>query len=77
MRTVYQELNDFIKAKKTKRQIVIVSHNPNLVVSTDSENVIVANQEGQINLQLIRNADLSMLVVAWNVHTKMILKRYS
>lgn len=46
-RTVYQELNDFIKAKKTKRQIVIVSHNPNLVVSTDSENVIVANQEGQ------------------------------
>ncbi len=46
-RTVYQELNDFIKAKKTKRQIIIVSHNPNLVVSTDSENVIVANQEGQ------------------------------
>jgi hypothetical protein len=46
-RTVYQELNEFIKAKKIKRQIIIVSHNPNLVVSTDSENVIVANQQGQ------------------------------
>ena len=46
-RTVYQELNDFIKTKKSTRQIIIVSHNPNLVVSTDSENIIVANQDGQ------------------------------
>lgn len=46
-RTVYQELNEFIRGKKVKRQIIIVSHNPNLVVSTDSENVIVANQDGQ------------------------------
>lgn len=46
-RTVYQELNDFIKQKKINRQIIIISHNPNLVVSTDSENIIVANQKGQ------------------------------
>jgi len=46
-RTVYQELNEFIKTKKSTRQIIIVSHNPNLVVSTDSENIIVANQAGQ------------------------------
>lgn len=46
-RTVYQELNEFIKTKKTTRQIITVSHNPNLVVSTDSENIIVANQAGQ------------------------------
>jgi predicted ATPase len=46
-RTVYQELNDFIRTKKSTRQIIIVSHNPNLVVSTDSENIIVANQDGQ------------------------------
>lgn len=45
-RTVYQELNDFIKKKKIQRQIIIVSHNSNLVVSTDSENVIVAHQNG-------------------------------
>jgi len=43
-RTVYEELNDFIKEKKLQRQIIIVSHNSNLVVSTDSENVIVAHQ---------------------------------
>lgn len=43
-RTVYQELNDFIKEKKLQRQIIIVSHNSNLVVSTDSENIIVAHQ---------------------------------
>ncbi|RME60161.1 hypothetical protein D6779_02675, partial [Candidatus Parcubacteria bacterium] len=46
-RTVYKELNDFIKKKKNERQIIIVSHNANLVVSTDSEEVIVANQAGQ------------------------------
>lgn len=46
-RTVYKELNDFIKQKKIGRQIIIVSHNANLVVSTDSENIIVANQKGQ------------------------------
>lgn len=45
-RTVYKELNDFIKNKKLQRQIIIVSHNSNLVVSTDSENVIVAHQNG-------------------------------
>lgn len=44
-RTVYNELNNFIKDRKNKRQIIMVSHNANLVVSTDSENIIVANQE--------------------------------
>lgn len=46
-RTVYTELKDFIKQKKIKRQIIIVTHNANIVVPTDAENVIVANQEGQ------------------------------
>lgn len=46
-RTVYNTLNEFIKTKKIDRQIIMVSHNSNLVVSTDSENVIVANQNGQ------------------------------
>ena len=46
-RTIYQELKQFVKDKKKKRQIIIVTHNANLVVSTDAENVIVANQAGQ------------------------------
>jgi len=46
-RTIYDELNQFIVDKKLRRQIIIVTHNANLVVSSDSENVIVANQAGQ------------------------------
>lgn len=48
-RTVYKELKEFIKEKKIVRQIIMVTHNANLVVPTDSENVIVANQQGQDN----------------------------
>ena len=47
-RTVYHELNQFIKDKKLERQIIFVTHNANLVVSTDAENIIVANQAGQV-----------------------------
>lgn len=46
-RTIYDELKHFIIDKKKERQIIIVTHNANLVVSTDSENIIVANQSGQ------------------------------
>jgi len=46
-RTIYEELKSFIRAKKCIRQIIIVTHNANLVVSTDTENIIVANQSGQ------------------------------
>jgi len=46
-RSVYDDLVSFIKHKKKKRQIIIVTHNPNLVVGADAEQVIVANQEGQ------------------------------
>lgn len=46
-RTIYDLLCKMIKDKKKDRQIIIVSHNANLVVATDAENIIVANQEGQ------------------------------
>ena len=46
-RTIYDLLCKMIRKKKQARQIIIVSHNANLVVATDSENVIVANQLGQ------------------------------
>lgn len=50
-RTIYDLLCKMIKIKKKERQIIIVSHNANLVVATDSENIIVANQEGQDSLK--------------------------
>lgn len=44
-RSVYLDLvNDIIDIKK-KRQVIIATHNPNLVVNTDSEQVIVAKFE--------------------------------
>lgn len=46
-RTIFYDLNTFIKSKKIERQIILVTHNANLVVSTDAECVIVANQDGQ------------------------------
>ena len=45
-RAIYQELVEYIKSKKRDRQIILVTHNSNVVVSADAENVIVANQEG-------------------------------
>ncbi|PFO84728.1 TrlF family AAA-like ATPase [Bacillus cereus] len=48
-RTISRELVKFIKEKSPQRQIIIVTHNANLVVLTDSENVIVANQDIQLN----------------------------
>lgn len=46
-RTIYEELNSFIQEKKSTRQIIMVTHNANLVVATDAEEVIVCNQGGQ------------------------------
>lgn len=46
-RSVSKALVDFIKDKKRDRQIILVTHNPNIVVNADAENVIVANQIGQ------------------------------
>lgn len=44
-RTISTELVKIIKEQKNKRQIIIVTHNANLAVLTDAENVIVANQD--------------------------------
>ncbi|MFG0528981.1 TrlF family AAA-like ATPase [Pseudomonas sp. yb_2] len=46
-RTIYDQLKDFVRQKKRARQIIIVTHNANLVVAADAECVIVANQIGQ------------------------------
>lgn len=52
-RAIYNELVEYLRKKKLDRQLIIVTHNSNVVVSADSENVIVANQNGTEN----RNRD--------------------
>jgi len=46
-RTIYSHLVDHIKSRKQRRQIIMVTHNPNIVLGPDAEQVIVANQDGQ------------------------------
>lgn len=46
-RTIYDQLKDFVRRKKVSRQIIMVTHNANLVVAADAECVVVANQAGQ------------------------------
>lgn len=46
-RSIFDELIQFIKTKKIDRQIIIVTHNANIVLGGDAELVIVANQQGK------------------------------
>lgn len=45
--SVYTDLIDYFKDRKLYRQIIMVTHNPNLVVNTDAEQIIVANYDGK------------------------------
>jgi predicted ATPase len=45
-RAIYDQLVIYLRSKKKQRQIILVTHNPNIVVGADSELVIVANQNG-------------------------------
>ena len=45
-RSAFKDLIPFIKKKKKDRQIIIVTHNANVVLGADAEEVIVANQKG-------------------------------
>lgn len=42
-KAIYKQLTRYLKSKKIERQIILVTHNPNIVVGADAENVIVAN----------------------------------
>ncbi|MCV9932958.1 hypothetical protein OIU80_11765 [Flavobacterium sp. LS1R47] len=50
-RSVSRELVEYLKEKKKERQIILVTHNPNIVVNADAENIIVANQNGQNDIK--------------------------
>lgn len=45
-RSIYTDLVKYLKTKKYERQIIIVTHNANLVIGADAEEVIIANQDG-------------------------------
>jgi len=41
--SVYNKLVPYFKEAKKRRQIIMVTHNPNLVIGTDTDQVIIAN----------------------------------
>ncbi|MDD2656663.1 MAG: hypothetical protein PHQ18_03810 [Patescibacteria group bacterium] len=45
---ISDDLKDLILKQKERRQVIIATHSPNLLLLTDSENVIVAENEGII-----------------------------
>lgn len=46
-RSIYHQVVQFLRKRKSERQIIIATHNPNLVLGADAEQVIIANQEGK------------------------------
>ena len=42
-KSVYEELISFFRAAKRRRQIFVVTHNPNLVLNTDAEQIVIAS----------------------------------
>ena len=47
--SIYDLLMNYFKSAKKRRQIILITHNPNLVVNADSEQVIVATATRQEN----------------------------
>ena len=43
--SIYRQLVPYIRSAKKNRQIILVTHNPNLVVSTDADQIIVATAD--------------------------------
>lgn len=45
-RSIYSDIVRYLVEQKKERQIILVTHNANLVVGADAESVIVANRHG-------------------------------
>jgi putative AbiEii toxin of type IV toxin-antitoxin system len=43
--SVYEELVKYFRTAKRRRQVILVTHNPNLVVNADADQVIIASSE--------------------------------
>lgn len=50
--SVYDELVRYFRSAKRRRQVILVTHNPNLVVNADADQVIVASAERKTSFGL-------------------------
>jgi ABC-type cobalamin/Fe3+-siderophores transport system ATPase subunit len=53
-RSVFPALVDCFKEMKKRRQVIVITHNPNLVLNTDAEQIIVANFDATLTTQPAR-----------------------
>jgi energy-coupling factor transporter ATP-binding protein EcfA2 len=47
--STFEVLRKYFRDTKKRRQIIVITHNPNLVVNTDAEQIIVAKSETRAN----------------------------
>jgi ABC-type hemin transport system ATPase subunit len=47
--STFEILRSYFREAKKRRQVIIITHNPNLVVNTDAEQIIVARSDVQTN----------------------------
>lgn len=47
--SIYSLLTPYFRAAKVRRQVIVITHNPNLVVNSDSEQIIIATAKKQDN----------------------------
>ena len=60
-RYIYDELTPAFRSAKSRRQIIIATHNANLVVNTDAEQIILAEcSEGTLSYQVGTLEDLAV-----------------
>lgn len=60
-RYIYDELTPAFRSAKTRRQIIIATHNANLVVNTDAEQIVVAEHvDGKLRYQVGTLEDLNV-----------------
>ena len=43
--TIYTKLTNWFRKLKSKRQVIVVTHDANIVINADAENVVIANKE--------------------------------
>ena len=46
-RSIFNDLVQYIRTKKKERQFIVVTHNANIVLGADAEEIIIANQNGK------------------------------
>lgn len=58
-RSIYSDLVQYLRQKKHERQIIVVTHNANVVIGADAEEVIIANQNGKESANRSRRFEYS------------------